>query len=284
MKPMFGLNLTDNEENEQLDGREFLFKEIPEDRQRHYDQMLESALEAINESELPIWMQAVKSISGFIGAVCILSYIRVVVDMGLAKAISNAPFVAILALVSITAWGVLTYMAKKRERCVSEAQDIEGQNDKLEAEQRELFSMLGVPTDANRFDAIVFSYKISDGEIKPHSFSKLLPPFVLAEFRAYTGEDGFFLADISSVYRLDKSELKYIETVNKRTAVHGWNKEESPTKGEFKQYKLAVNGAGWIYMKPYYILHIEKDGEEYGLYFPLYELPLIERLTGLSAE
>lgn len=41
---------------------------------------------------------------------------------------------------------------------------------------------------------------------------------------------------------------------------------------------------GILWIKPHHILVIEQDGEEYGIYFPAYELSTFERLTGLSAE
>ena len=37
-------------------------------------------------------------------------------------------------------------------------------------------------------------------------------------------------------------------------------------------------------MKAYHILELEHGGENYGIYFPCWELPVFERLTGLNAE
>jgi len=80
------------------------------------------------------------------------------------------------------------------------------------------------------------------------------------------------------------AELKGIKTVNKRIGIISWNKEEDPRKGEYKKYKMTVNDMGNVFFKPYHILEIERDGQSFGLYFPCYELEVLEELTGLRAE
>ena len=92
------------------------------------------------------------------------------------------------------------------------------------------------------------------------------------------------MANVESVYAFKRSELKTIKTVNKRISIPTWNKEEEPTAGAFKQYKLAVNNIGNIFFKPYHILEVEHNGETFGIYFPPYELATFEKLTGLKAE
>ena len=81
-----------------------------------------------------------------------------------------------------------------------------------------------------------------------------------------------------------RAELKSIQTVKKRIAIPSWNKEEGPTEGEFKPYKMTVNDMDMVFFKPYYILVGERNGEEYGIYFPCYELAVFENLTGLKAD
>ncbi|MBE6634641.1 MAG: hypothetical protein E7617_00385 [Ruminococcaceae bacterium] len=284
MKPFFGLDITYDKDNEKINGNEFIIREVPEERQKQYEEMLDSIFDSINATEPPNWLQLIKSISGLIGAVGIISYIRVVFDIGLAKAISNAPFVAVLTVAAIATWFTLTYMTKRRVRLVSEERDIEGQQNMIDAELAKLLAILEVPAEAQRLDLIAFSYSMLGTEIVPYAQMKRIPAFVLAEFYAYADEEGFCLAYASCVYRFEKSDLKYIETVNEHASVYGWNKDEYPSSENFRKYKLTTDAAGYARMNRYYIMHIEKDGEEYGLYFPSYELPLIERISGLSAE
>ena len=55
------------------------------------------------------------------------------------------------------------------------------------------------------------------------------------------------------------------------------------THAETKELPRLSNQYGYS-VKPYYILELERDGEEYGIYFPSYELPTFESLTLLHAE
>ena len=90
--------------------------------------------------------------------------------------------------------------------------------------------------------------------------------------------------NIETVYSFDLSELRSIKTVNKRISVPIWNKDEEPTEGRFKKYKLKVDEAEDVYFKPFHILEIDHYGSIFGIYFPCYELSLFEKLTGLAAQ
>ena len=80
------------------------------------------------------------------------------------------------------------------------------------------------------------------------------------------------------------TSLKGIQTVKKTALFHGWNKELPPTDKSFKPYRVAINQYESITCKPYYILEAEIGSETWGLYFPGYELPVVEGLTGLRAQ
>ena len=73
-------------------------------------------------------------------------------------------------------------------------------------------------------------------------------------------------------------------TVNEKIAVPDWNKDTPPTKGEFKQFELTVDNLNRIIVPGYHILELDCNGEKWGIYFPCYELPTFESITGLSAE
>ena len=129
----------------------------------------------------------------------------------------------------------------------------------------------------------MFGYKIKNGEIRPQLIGLQNTPYTNAEVKMYATDEDISLVDLGSVYSFKKEELKSIICVNKRIGVPEWNKEEDPRKGNFKPYKMTVN-QGTVFFKPYYILHIEREGEHFGLYFPCYELEAFERLTGLTVE
>ena len=120
---------------------------------------------------------------------------------------------------------------------------------------------------------------------EPAAVSRGLSPgaYVNLEVKVYVKDGQLCLADTESVYAFPLDELTGIRTVKQRIAVPSWNKDEKPTAGIYKPYKLAVANTGYIYFKPYYILELNHYGTPCGIYFPSYELPTVERLTGLRA-
>lgn len=160
-----------------------------------------------------------------------------------------------------------------------------GEVEQFDADVQEVvgaaYEELGVPEDAVRLDAFVFRYKEKDGKISVRSMGFF--DFVNVEIRAYVKDRELCLADTESVYALPLESLRSIQTVNKTAMFHGWNKELPPADKSFKPYRVAVNQYESIYCKPYYILKAEIRGQTWGVYFPGYELPTLEALTGLHA-
>lgn len=63
-----------------------------------------------------------------------------------------------------------------------------------------------------------------------------------------------------------------------------WNKDEAYNKGVYKQYKLVEDNLGRVSGKNYQILELNSGGKRWGIYFPCYELPVFEEITGLKAD
>ena len=104
------------------------------------------------------------------------------------------------------------------------------------------------------------------------------------EVKVFTeGEDVHF-ADLGTRYTFHRTDFRAIRTVYKRVSIPCWNKEEDPKSDKYKPYKLVVNNIGTVFFKSYHILELEREGRLYGIYFPCYELPVFEKITGLTAE
>ena len=102
-------------------------------------------------------------------------------------------------------------------------------------------------------------------------------------YKIFTENGALCIADMENKYRIPANEIKKIITVKARMVVPSWNKTTSYNEGIYKQYKISCNDNGFTF-KPYYILEIEHNGEQWGIYFPNYELPFFEYITGMKAE
>ena len=280
MIPLWGVNITQNKKNEIANGRELIVATTA--KPIDVEQVQDRANELEAKASLPKPWGIIQWICGLAAMVMAGAVISSSAKIGIAQAYRNAPAFFwmlggfALAFVALKVWGAL------RNRAVIKSGEIE----QLDAEVHEVvgaaYEELGVPEDAVCLDAFVFRYKEKGGKISICSNGFF--DFLNVETRAYIKDGALCLADTESVYALPLKSLQRIQTVKKTAMFHGWNKELPPTDKSFKPYRVAVNQYESIYCKPYHILEAEIGGQTWGVYFPGYELPVIEGLTGLRAQ
>lgn len=109
----------------------------------------------------------------------------------------------------------------------------------------------------------------------------MMPEYINYEMKAYVSKDTLYLVGLEKKYAFALSSLRTIRTVKKTVFLPYWHKELVP---QDKAYKLNVNNMGWVITGRYHILTLEHNCEEWGIYFPCYELSAMEALTRLHAE
>ena len=149
---------------------------------------------------------------------------------------------------------------------------------------KNIYEELGVPNTAYSVDIFGFKYKIKDGKIVVKSSAFQPSNFINTDFSCFISDNKLHLVDLTDVYSFDLSNFKRIVAVKKTADFTPWNKQESPNDERYKPFKIRNNQIGINFVKPYYILEYEQDGETYGIYFPPYELSVFESLTGLTAQ
>jgi len=284
MKPLFAINLTDDKKNEVVNGSEFVTKTASIQNTDSLEENQEELKQSIKKSQLPLWLQIVTYICGIYALIVAASIIKNL-DIGFAQMFKNAPALIITAPICGLIWLIFFVYSKIKSKRVLAEENVEQQIADIDKDIDAIYAELGVPNDAINVDILMFRYKIKDGEIKPYGGMQNVP-YMNFEIKAYTDGKYLHFADTENIYSFDLSELRSITTVNKRISTMNWNKEEHPRKGEFKQYKITVSDESvpYILYKPFHILEGEHNGEKYGIYFPCYELPAFERLTGLRAK
>ena len=284
MKPIFAIDITDNKRNETVNGKEFVTKSVSKESFEELEKNQEELEETLNAAKLPLLWRVLKALCGYGSLIILISIVKALRDVSLDEAFRNAPliFAACPALAAV--WGVLYIFSKKKESEVLKEQNAESRENDIDRNVQDIYNELGVPHEAATADVLMFRYKIKNGELRPATVGLQNTAYIALEIRIYAQNGELCIADLEDVYTFKLSELKAIKTVKKRIAIPLWNKDEEPTEGEFKKYKLSVNNMGEVLMKPYHVLEIERDGETYGIYFPCYELAVFECLTGLKAE
>ena len=280
IKPLFGIDITADKNNQTINGTEFVVRSVEKQKVDEYDAKQSSILETVEKSQTPLWIEIVKWL-------CLLIFLPVIVSLvkvGFTKAMQNAPILVIAGFVCGIAWVALQIYTKKREKNVLEEGKLEERVEEFDKHLEEMYKELDIPEDAQNVDILSFSYKIKKEKIVPHTANFQLTPYINSDVKIFSNDENIFVADMEDVYALKKSEFKSIIRVDKRISVPFWHKDEAPNNGKFKPYKMTLNSYGCVFFKPYYILILEHNGEEMGLYFPCYELEVFEHLTGLKAE
>ncbi|MBE6630614.1 MAG: hypothetical protein E7624_07185 [Ruminococcaceae bacterium] len=280
MKPIFCTDITADEDNEVINGAEFVTRTAPKEKIESFERRHEALLQTIKKSKLPTWLQFIRPICGFLFAAVLIACIRT----GFPTAFQNAPILVIGGALCGVLWILLQVFSKVKEKKMLKEGTAEQQSKHVLEELQSIHAEMDVPADAVEIDVLTFAYQAEDGKICPRTVALQTTPYLNVTVKMYATPDSVHVADLENVYSFERSSLKAITTVKKRICVPTWNKDEDPRKGSYKPYKMTVNGLGNIYFKPYHILEIEREGERFGLYFPCYELETVEKLTGLQAE
>jgi hypothetical protein len=279
MKSVFGFDVTEDKRSEKTYSELFLTKKPSEGTSSELDERVESFETTTSNAKLHPILGLLK----WVGLFLVLIVLRGLLEVGFEQAMRNAPLLMIAGILGGIVSAVLFIIGKIKKDRVYNEEDVGTQLDMLEVSAKRVFAELEVPESSIPTDILLFRFVVKDGECKAKEFGLSVTPYFNHEMRAYLKDYNLCLADVGGVYSFPLESLRRITTVKKRIILPEWNKEENYNKGIYKQYKIGSNQYG-VSVKPYYILELEKDGEEYGIYFPSYELPTFESLTLLHAE
>lgn len=284
MKPFLGYNAADSADEELLYGEEFVVDKINETGAALLDRAAEDVEELENRAELPLPLKIAMYGSLIIGVAISGGIISAATEsedgLTLGQMFSDMPFLFFIAGALLVLSAVLMLIARKSHKHLIESDEHIRAVAKMDAAVRNVLADFGVPADAMDVDVLSFEFKAVDGEVKIKKGQYIGN----LSYKAYADGENLYLADPAEKYAFPLRELRSIATVNKSLSIVEWNKETPHNKGEYKQYKISEDKYGTIHFKPYHILKLEHNGVEWGIYFPCYELPVFERLTGLKSE
>lgn len=281
MKPFLGIDLTIDKKNEQQIGDEFLVQQPSVALLESLDVSIEKADETIEKSKIPLPFRIVQYVSGFATLLIVSGIMRA--DVSLSEAYQNAPGLFWAAPICAIIWLLLYLWSRQKSKTVLEEDESTLAFSNLDNNAAAVFEDLFVPDNAKSVDILSFFYKLKDGKIKIVTKGMQTAQCFNPTFEIFADTENLYLANFEGKYAFPLNSITTIHTVKKRISMIGWNKEEPFNKGVYKPYKLTANNFGSVFCKSYHILEINYQGETYGVYFPSYELPVFEGVTGLKA-
>lgn len=155
-------------------------------------------------------------------------------------------------------------------------------NSRIENMFESIYLEMGVPIDAPYVDFLHFNYRLNGAGVVPVKTEKYSQLFNIWDFKFYSDNKKLYMASDEEVYAIDIANIKNITKVNEKIYLSVTKKQKNTiakfkknnVKGRFGSYKI----------ESYYIMQFEHKEDLWGLYFPWYELPVIEELTGIKAK
>lgn len=277
MKVFFGIDLTEDKKNERMGGEVFLTDSVPEEQMARIEKHDDNVTENLDRKYLPLPMRMLKLLSGL---ATLLAAVIVIAPIG-EETISYKEFagelwwIFAIGIICGVVYGLLCLWENKNKKAYEESDEnkaFERESDNIDAASR---VYLGIPDDSVKMDVFLGNYKLKRGNVVYSEFNP-----INMEIDVFVDGANLCFADAASKYTVPFSDIRCVKEIKKNISFLFWNKDEEPDKGEYKQYKIRQNNFGYT-VKYYYALVIERDGEEYDLHFPPYELSVIEKLTGV---
>lgn len=281
MKPFLGVDLTANNKNDEMHGSEFLIQKPSAALSQALEHSIEGAQDTEEKAKIPLGLRIARYLCGFILLIFVGSFYRAGVTF--AEGYQNVPWLYWLSGFSAVTFVILTLLGKRKSKTVLESEESTQTFAHLDNVAEAIYRELGVPQDAKAVDVLSFFYKSKDGNIKMCEKPMQLYQSCNPEFKIYTDSENLYLANLEDKYAFPLSSLNSIQTVDKKVRVMGWNKETNLHDDIYKEYKLTTDNYGCVHCKQYHILEVNHQGVVFGIYFPNYELPTFEEITGLKA-
>ena len=283
MKPFLGIDKAQSGNASAINGEEFLaIRAEVDDTDESLDKEKKPAEKY--KSPLPLALRVIKFIGGLFAIVFLALVIRMY--MTNASAILNGILTVQIVLAATVAffgiWFSLTMVESHLENKRAANEHAEEIEDELSEEEGETIEL---PENSKNVDLLAFNYVLEYGKPKAvMATDESASEYFNCPMDIFADEEKLYIASLDEKYALERAWLTAIRKVEEKIALPDWNKETPPTKGEYKQYGITMDNLGRIIIPSYYILEFEYNGEKWGIYFPNYELPVFEEITGLRAE
>ena len=285
MKPIFGIDLTNDKTNETMNDAAFVDCHTSPALSQALERLTEQAESTVDKAKLSRVLRIIQALSGFTAFVTIFGTVKALTgedSVTLSEAYQNAPALFWVGGCCLVLWAILKLLSLKKQKAVLESDEGAQTFQNLEGVSEAIFTELSAPKGTPDVDIFFFAYKSKENEVKV--VSRGMFQYVNAVFRIYADNEALYLVNLEARYAFPHASLRAIHTVKKTISAYEWNKDADVKDDRYKPYKLSLGDANVVNSKWYHILEMEHEGERYGLYFPSYELPAFEALTGLKAE
>jgi len=286
MKPFLCYDHTDNQDPDRCTGEEFVVAAASEAQLEALEQANKRLVKLLfKEARLPVALRVLNACCAIAGVSIVFSVIRILLDseqaVSFIELYQKAAWLFWLGGVLVLLWILLEILSHRKHTRALEGEESQQLSDQMESINRTIAMELGVPANAPELECLSFDFEEKNGTFHPINTEG---GYINSNVFAFVEGDQLMLVDEEKKYGLPLSSFKQIHTVEKPIHLVLWGKEASHKEEPYKAYNIKELDDGTVRIQSYHILEFEHNGQAWGLYFPNYELPLVEKLTGLKAQ
>ena len=171
---------------------------------------------------------------------------------------------------------------KNRKERTENSNELRQAYKKLAEITEKIYISHGAPKDCAKADILTVCYKTKTD--RNGNTRQIITDKQNILMGLFTDDEKRCLVTSYSKYEIPLKSLQKINTVDEHFPINNWEREVSKKDDYFKSHGLRTDSHGASYAERYHILEFSHNNEQWGLYFPCYELPVFENLTGLKAE
>lgn len=235
MKNVFNVDITNNPDNERIDGVQFITQTLDPVLLQQVDRIADQAQEQEDKAELPLVLRVLRGLAAICALICVGGLVKALGKVTFLEGFHNAPGVYIIGGIALIVWAVLAVWSRARARKVSSSPEQAALERDAEQIVQAALTDLGVPEDAKRIDVLYRVYHVKNGKEK----SDL--DYINDEKWVYRSPDALCIADVRTVVSIPISSVIGTEVRKKRVRMMQWNKEQAPNSAEYKPYRVTEN-------------------------------------------
>lgn len=279
MVNFFGMDITENNKNEEYAGKAFCTMKTPADKLSRIERILGNAEELDRKRDLPLPLQIIKDICGFITVIDLICVPIVLIRKTFPAMYRNAPAIVWLMGICPIVWLLLTVMALSKAKTVEDSAEFSDLKKKSFRLMDDIKEALNIPEDAKEIEVLQSRFVMKDGKEKLKASG--ICPYINNQLWAFIRENDLCLADVYGVWEIPLSSIRSVEYDDSNYMLFpNWFKEEPYDSEIYRQYEVRNDGMGRYMTKTYRVTINDPKGDFYIL-IPDYDGQAFMDLTGI---
>ncbi len=275
MKNLFGIFKKSNDNNFE----KFVIRKLSDDNSEIIDNLSNEGKQLTKEKVPPQWLSYVSIFAILIGLLFAVSIL--LAKDGFVNALQTRGYFFYIGVGLFVAGVVTQIIVRIKTKKSNSDPEVEEYVSRVEKTVKECEFELDIPETAVAIDVLfTIMKKNAKGEEKLSQMA--LIQFLNQELKVFVENDLFCFADNVMVIGVPINSFKGIKIINKKIPLPQWNKSEPFNGPSYKTFKLYTNQTGFIWMKPYYEIDFEVDGEQYYFLLPSYEKDSFLKALGIE--